>query len=159
MTAISKTAVYPKPRKLKDSMIQALSDVISQGNYYITACAICGISEPCFYGWLNQAEKDTENGLTEEDSLYVRLVKTLKKAEAKAESDFLATVRSAAITKKEWLPAMTFLERRHPDRWGRKDRSQVTIEEHKTVTITRVEVVKPEGYIDSVTVEQLEEGQ
>ena len=148
----------PKPRKLNDTMITALSTVIAEGNYYITACSLCGISEPAFYGWINQAEKDYNNGLTDDESPYLRLVKALKKAEAKAEAEFLSVVKEAAVKKKEWLPAMTFLERRHPDRWGRKDRNQITIDEHKTVIITRVEVVKPAGYIEGEVVEQLEEG-
>ena len=114
----------PIPRKLDDTMIEALSTVIAEGNYYITACSICGISEPCFYGWLKIAEEDEQSGLTEDESRYIRLVKSLKKAEAEAEANFLSVVSEAATIKREWLPAMTFLERRHPDRWGRKDRIQ-----------------------------------
>ena len=121
------TTIAKRPHgnlKLNDSMIEALSTVIAKGNYYITACKLCEISEPTFYGWINQAELDDANGLTEEESIYIRLVKSLKKAEAQAEASFLAVVEDSAQVKKEWLPAMTFLERRHPERWGRKDRTQ-----------------------------------
>lgn len=153
------TTRSPVPRKLDNTMIEALSTVIAEGNYYITACSLCGISEPAFYGWVKLAEKDNDNGLTEDESIYIRLVKSLKKAEAQAEANFLSVVKHAAVNKREWLPAMTFLERRHPDRWGRKDRNTVTIDERKTITITHVEVVKPQGYIDSEAMELLEGGE
>lgn len=137
----------PIPRKLNDGMIEALSEAVSKGNYAIVACQLCGISEFAFYNWLNQASTDEENGLTEEESIYIRLAKSLKRAEAKAEAELVQVVRETATKKKEWLPAITFLERRHPDRWGRKDRTQVTIDETRKITITRVEVVMPPGQV------------
>jgi len=140
-------------------MIEALYTVIAEGNYYITACKLCGISENCFYEWIKLAQQDTDDGLTEDDSIYVRMAKSLKKAEAEAERKFLDVVRDAATVKREWLPAMTFLERRHPDRWGRKDRSMVTIDEKRSITITRVEVVRPDGYIIEGEARELGEGE
>jgi len=158
MTTSIDTPTSPVPRKLNNGLITAISHAIAKGNYAQTACYLTGITPQTFINWSHQAQKDEQNGLTSEDSIYLRLFESVKKAEAIAEAKLVEVVRESAEVKREWLPAMTFLERRHPDRWGRKDRSQVTIDEHKTITITRVEVVKPEGYIDSVTVEQLEEG-
>ncbi len=139
------TEKRPIPRKLNQGMITALSEVIAKGNYATVACQLCGISENCFYTWLEQALKDEENGLTSEDSLYVRLKESLKRAEAQAEAELVNVVRESATVKKEWLPAITFLERRHPDRWGRKDRTRVDINEKKSITITHVEVVLNQG--------------
>ena len=142
------TTKSPIPRKLNQGMIDALELAFAKGNYAITACHLVGISENCFYTWLEQAKKDDEDGLTPDKSLYVRLSESLKRAEALAESRLVDVVREAAVKKKEWLPAMTFLERRHPDRWGRKDRSKIDITEKKSVTITHVEIVLNQG--DSV---------
>ncbi|KKK80579.1 hypothetical protein LCGC14_2822070, partial [marine sediment metagenome] len=51
-----------------------------------------------------------------------------------------------------------FLERRHPDRWGRKDRHQVDVTE-KVITITHVTVVKDYGeVIEGEVVSTIEEG-
>lgn len=44
-------------------------------------------------------------------------------------------IRETALDKREWLPAMTFLERRHPERWGRKDRLQVDQQKKVTVSV------------------------
>ena len=67
-------------------------------------------------------------------------------------------IKETALEKKEWLPAMTFLERRHPERWGRKDRHQVDINENKQVTITHVTVVKDYGQIAEGEYKELTDG-
>lgn len=148
----------PKPRKLNPGMIQALSEVVSQGNYAVTACRLCEISEPTLYEWLKLALQDEEIGLTESESLYISLAKSLKRAEAEAELEMVKVIRDKAKVDREWLPAMTFLERRHPDRWGRKDRHQVDVTE-KVITITHVTVVKDYGeVIEGEVVSTIEEG-
>ena len=141
-TAQSKS---PVPRKLNPSMIAALSEYIRKGNYACVACNLCGISEPAFYEWINLAQQDENNGLSEGESLYISLVKSIKKAEAEAEDLMVQTARNAAVQNKDGYLAITFNERRHPDRWGRKDRTRVDISETKRITITHVEVVLSEG--------------
>jgi len=135
----------PIPRKLNNGMIEALSEYIRKGNYAIVACALVGIAEPTYYYWLEQARQDQDNGLTTEDSIYIRLLESIKRAEADAEDLMVQTARNAAIEKKDGYLAITVNERRHPDRWGRKDRTRVDINERKTVTITHVEIVLNEG--------------
>ena len=138
----TKQSKRPIPRKLNQGMIDALSLAISKGNYAVTACQLAGIAEPSLYDWINLAKEDQEAG---RESIYTSLVKSLKKAEAQAEAALVEVVREAGTVKREWLPAMTFLERRHPDRWGRKDRTRVDINETKTIKITRVEVLLNPG--------------
>lgn len=132
----------PIPRKLNDGMIEALSLAIAKGNYAVTACQLCGIDEKTLWNWLAYGTKDVEAGV---ESLYSKLILSLKRAEAESEREMVNIVREAATIKKEWLPAMTFLERRHPDRWGRKDRTKVDINEKRVITITHVEVVLNQG--------------
>jgi len=139
------------PYKLNDGMIQALSLAISRGNYLVTSCQLCNISENQVYLWLKQAQEDYTTGLTADDSLFIRLYESLKRAEAKAEDLLVQVVRDSATVKKEWLPAITMLERRHPDRWGRRERHDINVET-KTLNITRVEVVMPQG-IEGLTKE------
>jgi len=140
----------PEPRKLNDGVIIAISEAIAKGNYAVTACNLVGITPHTFIRWAKLAEEDEDKGLTEDESLYVKLFTSVKKAEAIAESKLVEVVRESAEVKREWLPAMTFLERRHPDRWGRKDRNTVTIDEHKQITITHVEVIKPADYAGQI---------
>ena len=112
------TKVY---RKLNDDLISKLAGYVAEGNYYSTACYACGISERAFYEWLELADRDLSSGLDESSSLPMRLVQSLKNAEAEAEAERVARIRAAG-QKGNWLADMTHLERRHPERWGRKDR-------------------------------------
>jgi len=164
-TALEKTNnKQPIPRKLNNGMIKALAYVISRGNYARVACERCGIDESSFYNWIKQGDADIEKGV---ETLYSRLIKALKKASSEAEDLMVQRLRSAALpgvikevtkvdadggvstekvkTGGEWLAAATFLERRHPERWGRKDRSTLVVEETKQIIITTVEVVKDYG--------------
>ncbi len=131
------------PLKLNQGMIDAICYVISRGNYTSVACKLCKIEESTFYDWINIAKKQMEQDT--EEGLYITLYKSVKRAEAEAETLLVNTVREAAVDGKNWLAGMTFLERRHPDRWGRRDRQTIDITEHKTVTITEIEVVKDYG--------------
>ncbi len=110
--------------KLCDSLIIALSQAIAKGNYLVTACNLVGVTDETVRNWVNQAFTDEEAGLTAEDSLFIRLHLALKKAEAEAESKLVNVVRESAEVDRNWIAGMTFLERRHPDRWGRRDRIQ-----------------------------------
>ena len=123
-------------------MIDALSEVIAKGNYAVTACQLCDIDQKTLSSWVEYGQRDIDAGV---ESLYSSLFLSLKRAESKAEAELVKVVRESATVKKEWLPAMTFLERRHPDRWGRKDRTRVDINERKAITITHVEVVLNQG--------------
>ena len=135
---------YPSNLKLNEDMIAKLTGYVAKGNYFTTACQACGIHKSTAYDWIKIGETDIEQGVS---TLFSDLVYAIKRAESVAESELASMIRETALEKKEWLPAMTFLERRHPERWGRKDRSLIQIEEHKTVTITTVEVVKDYGRI------------
>ncbi len=158
----------PIPRKLNQGMIKALSLAISKGNYYITACALCDISEQTIYEWIKQSDIDEKAGKTESESLYLRLTQSLKKAEAEAEARRVERIEAAGIggaiarrrtttykdgtviedeqfAQPQWLADMTHLERRHPDRWARRERRQIDITEKKQITITRVEVILNQG--------------
>lgn len=145
MTTQPPTKPSPIPRKLDDAMIVALSDLVSKGNYYHDACAIAGISEPTYYEWIKLARQDETNGLTEESSIYLRLAKSLQKARADNRAQFVAVIKEAAFVKREWLPAITYLERTDPDNWGRKDRVRVDSHETKEITVTHVEIVLNEA--------------
>lgn len=49
----------------------------------------------------------------------------LEKATAEAEVRAVTQIQTAARSANHWQAAMTFLERRHPDRWRRKDQVQM----------------------------------
>ena len=154
-----------QPTKLNEAVIEKLSGYIGKGNYLSTACQAVGISYDAYRSWLERAEDDQENG---RETLYSQFIVAIKRAEGEAEASRVARIEAAGIgggvskrrvttfkdgtntieetfNSPQWLADMTHLERRHPDRWGRKDRHQVEINESKNITITHVEVVKDYG--------------
>lgn len=63
---------------------------------------------------------------------YVELVDMIKSAEAEGEMRAVLAVTSAM--RENWTAAMTFLERKHPDRWGRRDRLDLNFDPKKLST-------------------------
>ena len=136
-------------------MIEALSLAIAKGNYTVTACQLCDIDQTTLWHWVDQGTKDYEAGL---ENIYTKLIIALKRAEAKAEAELVNVVRESATIKKEWLPAMTFLERRHPDRWGRKDRTKVEVSGKVEHRIEYVEIELDRGQIIEGEAREIIEG-
>jgi transposase len=136
--------------KLNPEMIEKLCKAVFEGNYMQTACRLAGISEPAFYQWIKNGEKDIQEGT---NSIFTDLVKAIKKAESEAEAKMIQVVISNAVESKNWVSAMTYLERRYPERWGRKDRLQV--DETKTQEIKVIikhyqEEIQPGQPVDRV---------
>ena len=142
----------PVPRKLNQGMIVALSEYIRKGNYAVVACQLCGISEVTLWNWLNQAQQDE---IAERETIYLALMKALKTAEAEAEALMVQTARDAAVAKKDGYLAITVNERRHPDRWGRRERKSIEITEHRIIEVTHIETVKDYGETQVIEAEKV----
>ena len=104
-----------RPTRLTKKLQEALIAAIARGNYYSTACHLVGISYEAFHKWVLKGEEGIEP--------YIQFVQALKTAEAAVEDRMLQVVLDApTIDGKNWQAAMTFLERRYPDKWSRKER-------------------------------------
>ena len=79
------------------------------------------------------------------ESLYFLLVQSLKKAKALAQEKMIQVVRESATEDKNWLAAMTWLERTDPDNWGRKDRTRVNPIGKIVIPISHVEIILNQG--------------
>lgn len=134
-----------RPTKLTQELQEKICDYIAKGNYAVTACNAVGISESTFYNWLERAEEEERNG----EGIYLEFMESIKRAEAIAEAEMVQKFATEANKPGNWLALATFLERRHPKRWGRKDRSILQIEDKKPITITQVEVILDRGAVES----------
>ncbi len=99
-----------RPTKLTPEVQATIVQVVEEGNYFETAAAIAGISKVTLYSWIEKGEAG--------DEPFAEFLNALKDAEAKAERQALADVR---LGQPGWQANMTFLERRHPSRWSRRD--------------------------------------
>lgn len=111
--------------------IEALLNYLRLGNYINQACAMVGLAESTFHYWRKEAEKIEKNletgeiaetDLLDSDVRLLEFLESVKKARATAESYHLGKVREDP----SWQSSAWWLERSFPDRWGRKDRVEVT---------------------------------
>ena len=108
--------------KLTPQRKQTIANAIANGNYKETAAAAAGIGESTLYSWQERGERETEAG---ETTIYTEFLEAIKKAEAQAEANCIQIIHEAAP--KNWQAAAWYLERKHYQRWGRKDKQQVEV--------------------------------
>lgn len=99
--------------KLTAELQAKICDAIRMGNYMETAAAFAGISKDTFYRWLKK-------GARARSGIYREFHDAVHKALAEAEVRDVAIIANAA--KESWQAAAWRLERRHPERWGKKER-------------------------------------
>lgn len=98
--------------KLTPETQQKIITAISAGAYLETAAAHGSISETTFYRWLQEGEQSTSGAKRE-------FWEAVKKAEADAELMRLARI-SKAGQEGSWQADAWYLERRYPNRWGKR---------------------------------------
>lgn len=101
-----------RPTKLTAETKERLVRAIQQGNYYEPACKYAGITYSAFRQWMKKGEAG--------EPKYAQFFEDIKKAEAAAEIRMIQEWQRQAP--EDWKAIATFLERRYPDRWGKKDR-------------------------------------
>lgn len=125
--------------KLTEEVHDAIVRSIGLGNYATVAAGTAGIHTSTFYAWIQQGERDRAAGV---ESIYSAFSDAVKKAEDEAEAAAVTHVRAAM--RDSWQAAMTYLERKHPKRWGRKDRHEVTGAEGGPIEISEAALQDPE---------------
>lgn len=122
-----------RPTKLTPKLQREICKHLASGCYAVTACAVCGIGETTFYNWLERGAKGEEP--------YAEFVASVKEAEHLAEVRAVALVQKAMVD--DWKAAMTWLERKFPDRWSRGERRELS-HSGGVQHIIEIEVVEPE---------------
>lgn len=112
----------PGRRKITDQAVRdRLAQSLAAGNYREVACEYAGIGVSTFYRWMERGEADHEaDKATPEREVW----EAVKKAEADAENRNVALIARAAGDG-TWQAAAWMLERKRPDRWGRRDAMKV----------------------------------
>jgi len=85
------------------------------GNYVETAAACVGIHKDTFYDWCKKGRKGIKP--------YASFVEAVDKAMAESEARDVTLIGKAATV--NWQAAAWRLERRMPQKWGRRDRMEL----------------------------------
>ena len=98
--------------KLTHELIEKMIPSIEAGNYVETVCQAHGVHRTTYYKWIKKGEKA-------KSGIYRYFFDTVKLAEARAEQKLIEEWRY----KLQESPSnyKDFLERRYPERWGKKD--------------------------------------
>ena len=103
-----------RPSKLTDELEHKLCDALRAGNFLQVAAGYAGISRATVHRWRALGAEDGA------DPRFKRFAEAVAKAEADAEVHAVGIVRKA-INQGDARAALAYLERRHPDRWARRN--------------------------------------
>ena len=93
--------------------VAILLNALAAGNFLCTAAHLSGLSKQTVYNWIKRGEAG--------EHPYDQFLDAYQKASAVAEVAAVAAVRAAGAAGPEyWLASQTFLERRFPERWTRR---------------------------------------
>ena len=99
--------------KLDVKRLKKVVDGITAGLPYDTACALAGITYQTFLNWMRAGE-------AAESGKFFEFFEEVKKAEAIAESVHIANIKNAGKSG-VWQADAWMLERRHPEKCGRRE--------------------------------------
>ena len=98
--------------KITEEITGCIVDALGAGHYREVACKLAGIDRKTLLNWLKRGER-------ERSGVYRDLYLAVEQAEAKAEVFHLKNIETAST--KSWFASAWFLERKHPERWGKRE--------------------------------------
>lgn len=111
-----------RPTKATDDVLQRLVELLTKGNYRKTAAAAVGISPRTLTNWMRLGKENAEaceRGEAELDDLGA-FYELVVGAEAAAEVGCVEGIMTMAYSLGKPELLLRFLERRYPDRWGKR---------------------------------------
>lgn len=104
--------------KLTPDRAARIIQAVKAGNFLNVAAKFANIGERTLSRWLSKGRDHQDTGRT---TIYSTFLRDVDAAECAAEVFAVAQIRQAAA--ENWTAAAWYLERKYPDRWGRKDRT------------------------------------
>ena len=101
-----------RPTKLTPEVTAAIVAAVREGAPMYLAAEAAGVSRRAIIQWERKGE-------AEPDGIYGVFVRDIKKARAEAVAQHIATVLKAS--EKSWQAAAWWLERQHPEEFGRRE--------------------------------------
>jgi hypothetical protein len=130
---MSKRKKGGRPPKLAPEILARICDALRAGNYRETAAAYAGVRKSTLYDWLRRGAKAPRG-------IYRELHDAVEKALADSEARDVALIGKAAD--RDWQAAAWRLERKFPERWGRRQHHDVDANIKSTVKVSSEEAIK-----------------
>jgi transposase len=105
-----------RPTKLGPAVEERIVAAVGAGNYLEAAARSAGISASTLYRWLERGER--------EPGPYREFREAVRRAEAESEVHAVAVIRRAMSD--DWRAALALIERRHPERWRRRQITELS---------------------------------
>lgn len=121
-----------RPTKLNAKLQEQIVLMLKMGNYTETAAAFAGINKDTLYQWLKRGRKEIsrvgegEHGrkVSKTEKIYVDFTDAVEKAMAEAEARDNLIIYTAG--KNDWRASAWRLERKYPNKWGRRETHEIT---------------------------------
>jgi transposase len=125
---VTKKRALPKgrPSKFTPEIKQSICEHISAGNYLDTACRLAGVDYTTFRGWMVKGEQEGKGD-------YFEFLRQVRLAEAQAEAERVRLILNAGKYD-DWKANAWYLERKYPERWGKKEQLDAKIQSQHTET-------------------------
>lgn len=104
--------------KLTPDLLTEFVKLLGEGNYVYIVCKAVGIGKTSYHAWRTKGQAATSG-------IYREFYEQTEQATAKAEGNYLGIIKDAAKSG-TWQAAAWYLERRYPERWGRRDYRDIT---------------------------------
>lgn len=103
-----------RPSELTPELAETIVEILRGHAYRDTAARAVGIDRSTLWRWMKRGEEESEG-------LYFEFCNAVKRAEALAEADALKGLMYAG----EWQALAWILERKFPDRYGKRNRAEL----------------------------------
>lgn len=130
-----------RPTKLNDERRDIIVKALAAGNYLEPSCYLAGIAPKTAYEWIKRGRAEDERlaknpraRMRKSEVPFVDFREAVCEAQARAETEDVERVADAG--KIDWKAAAWRLERKHPDRWGRRIRQDISADGQIAHTIT-----------------------
>lgn len=123
--------------KLTRKKLEAIAEIVSQGQFQNVAAHACGVGESTLSRWKRRGEEDREAG---KETIYSAFLTALEGAELEAEQTAVERIRAAGENPKHWQASAWWLERKRK-RWHRVEHRKHGLDEDEG-TATLADLVR-----------------
>lgn len=115
--------------ELTIEVIESICASIRGGSYVNAACGRARVSYRSFFGWKERGQKERDEDI---ESIYTQFLDAIEHAEADNEVMLVEQVASDT----DWRAKMEILKRRYSDRWGDRNKMEMTGADGKPLVTT-----------------------